>query len=414
MNLPLLRATLGWIDFSPTHRDRVGSILDMLKPEGSIDELGLGTIRDGLANQMFPGISTIQTRAKYYFIIPYILHEYYQNNKKKQPASKYLEQRENEIMWQLAEFYKHEEGLGVIGITKRYPNTIARRASTIYWNGLRTFDFISTKGLALDAYLKQNFGTKDFESLLSNVNDGDDQKDDIDAGYIQKTGVRVPYQKGWEKDLILEFTPEESNFFSDRIKSIVKDKVMGQLLIDKDLWTLFKDAKNFNDFVYENYDKVKSANLQKILRLSHDFSELMFGAHLYYNVLIQKRAFETSDFREDWEDWKSNFGNKMLNFQDFKPSEVLKFAPNTRPQTQDFVSKWYKLALEGFQDEKEIERLIINQEHSAKGNKARLFLGKYDDVQKGEWIGFKRFEYRFQNVKRILSDIKNPIASVPS
>ena len=66
-------AQLGWIDFCPTHRDKVAAALDLLRPEGMVDELGLGTIRDGIANQLFPGISTIQTRAKYFFIIPYIL-----------------------------------------------------------------------------------------------------------------------------------------------------------------------------------------------------------------------------------------------------------------------------------------------------------------------------------------------------
>lgn len=60
-------ATIGWIDFSKNDKDRVGSILDMLRPEGMVDELGMGIIRDALANELFPGISTIQTRAKYFF-----------------------------------------------------------------------------------------------------------------------------------------------------------------------------------------------------------------------------------------------------------------------------------------------------------------------------------------------------------
>ena len=60
-------ATIGWIDFSTNDRDRIGSVLDLLSPEGMVDELGLGPIRDALANQLFPGISTIQTKAKYFF-----------------------------------------------------------------------------------------------------------------------------------------------------------------------------------------------------------------------------------------------------------------------------------------------------------------------------------------------------------
>lgn len=42
-------ATIGWIDFSTNDRNRVGSVLDLLRPEGMVDELGMGTIRDALS-----------------------------------------------------------------------------------------------------------------------------------------------------------------------------------------------------------------------------------------------------------------------------------------------------------------------------------------------------------------------------
>src|SRR6187200_3252784 len=117
MNNSVLTASIGWIDFSPTHRNRVGSVLDLLRPEGMVDELSMGTIRDALANQLFPGISTIQTRAKYFFIIPYILYDY-QAAKSTQwrgkTPSRFLEDKEYEIMWQLAEKYNYVEGNGVI------------------------------------------------------------------------------------------------------------------------------------------------------------------------------------------------------------------------------------------------------------------------------------------------------------
>ena len=114
-------AEIGWIDFSPKDRNRVGAILEMLRPEGMVDELGLGTIRDSISNQLFPGTSTIQTRAKYFFIIPYILRECQSltiPQRRAKTASKFLEEREYEIIWQLAEKYNHVEGNGVIGISK--------------------------------------------------------------------------------------------------------------------------------------------------------------------------------------------------------------------------------------------------------------------------------------------------------
>ena len=64
---------LGWIDFSKSERSKVLSVLDLLQEKGTLDELGIAPIRDGFANIFFPGTSTIQTRAKYFLIVPYAL-----------------------------------------------------------------------------------------------------------------------------------------------------------------------------------------------------------------------------------------------------------------------------------------------------------------------------------------------------
>ena len=63
-------SSLGWIDFSSEHRDRVKTVLDLLATPGVVDELGIGIIRDAFSDMFFPGITTIQTRAKYFIVIP--------------------------------------------------------------------------------------------------------------------------------------------------------------------------------------------------------------------------------------------------------------------------------------------------------------------------------------------------------
>ncbi|ASK64225.1 hypothetical protein CFK37_19775 [Virgibacillus phasianinus] len=66
---------LGWIDYSSEHKDKVMAVLHALSGPEAVDELGIGLIRDGFADILFPVTSTIQARAKYYFIIPYLLME---------------------------------------------------------------------------------------------------------------------------------------------------------------------------------------------------------------------------------------------------------------------------------------------------------------------------------------------------
>ncbi|WP_269522421.1 DUF6361 family protein [Coraliomargarita parva] len=57
---------IGWIDFSSEHREKMRAAIDCLSTPGAIDELGIGTIRDAFADILFPGVSTIQTRPKYF------------------------------------------------------------------------------------------------------------------------------------------------------------------------------------------------------------------------------------------------------------------------------------------------------------------------------------------------------------
>ena len=58
---------LGWIDFSKNERDDILNTLDSLSEKGTLDELGIAPIRDGFSDLFFPGTSTLQTRAKYFF-----------------------------------------------------------------------------------------------------------------------------------------------------------------------------------------------------------------------------------------------------------------------------------------------------------------------------------------------------------
>ena len=40
-------------------------IVDLFREKGTLDELGIGAIRDAFADRFFPGTSTLHTRARY-------------------------------------------------------------------------------------------------------------------------------------------------------------------------------------------------------------------------------------------------------------------------------------------------------------------------------------------------------------
>src|ERR687888_252692 len=61
-----------WLDYSEHERRKMLDTLELFGERTTRDELGLGGIRDAFADQLFPGTSTIQTRAKYFLFIPWI------------------------------------------------------------------------------------------------------------------------------------------------------------------------------------------------------------------------------------------------------------------------------------------------------------------------------------------------------
>lgn len=414
-------ATIGWIDFSTNDRNRVGSVLDLLRPEGMVDELGMGTIRDALANQLFPGISTIQTRAKYFFIIPYILYDYLKLNpvqRKKATPSKYLEQSEYEVMWDLGDYYRAlakdtrtRESFGVIGITKerRGKDFIVRRPSAIYWNGLYTYQFINTQGLAVDSFLRQSVNPS-MESLLSTVKQGDDSTgDDADAEHENVFKIKVSPKLNWNENLTLDLDASEAEFFQDRILSIAKGKLIADLLLHDKLWEIFLQAENFMQFAKAALSLPLSDKLKEMLILAHDFSELMYGAHLAYNCQLHHKVFNSDYYDEEFQQWIDGIEDNMLDYSNFNPDILFSYATTTKPTTAQFVKDWWKLIQSGCSDITKRDFMIEQQEAMVKGGKARLRWKKTDDVKENKWLGLRHFDYRFFNARTILNDIRTGI-----
>ena len=140
---------LGWIDFSKTERSKILSVLDLLSESGTLDELGIAPVRDGFSNLFFPGTTTIQTRAKYFFIVPYALKQLERSSEtnpnrvfkaldaiEKTCGQTFLEQNSNEN--------------GIIG--KRSLQSggwVKRTPADIYWAGLKRYGIFTGGSLSL-------------------------------------------------------------------------------------------------------------------------------------------------------------------------------------------------------------------------------------------------------------------------
>ena len=67
--------TFAWLDYSAQERKSMLEIVDLFREKGTVDELGLGVIRDAFADQVLPGTSTLQSRARYWLFVPWLYRQ---------------------------------------------------------------------------------------------------------------------------------------------------------------------------------------------------------------------------------------------------------------------------------------------------------------------------------------------------
>lgn len=127
---------IGWIDFSKEERNKVVSILRLLGTQTALDELGIGTVRDAFSDLMSPGISTLQTRAKYFVLIPYLFALAEKRTfKSPREVLDFIHNQETQLVQTLVS--ESPENTDVIG-SRNYKQgkTVKMKPSSIYWSGL--------------------------------------------------------------------------------------------------------------------------------------------------------------------------------------------------------------------------------------------------------------------------------------
>ena len=411
-------SSIGWIDFSSEHRDKVRTAIDFLSAPGVLDELGIGVIRDAFADQMFPGLSTIQTRAKYFTMTAILLRDYQQQEKRKlrpKTLERYLEEKEKSCRIQLVE--AHGEGrqsLGIIGGTfgLSTQQDVIRKPSSIYWNGLRQFGFISPKHLSLAEFGRrlQDEG-KHLHALLKEKSKerGDDSDAEDREHLIRIDAPDVP-DDYWE-NLSIELNKEEASFLRDQIKTHQKHSLIGQILMSDDIMDevlRLPENTDFEDFAALPFiSQLKQEKLRHVVEHARDFSFLLEGAHIRYNCLLQER-FGTSEkmkeFEEEWEQWRQ----QIINFPETWDTEFMWQTTGAQHRqikgpTKRFVEAWIEQCREGATDIRLCNALVTEQEIANKKGRARLRKNNNEGIN--QWIGLRQFNYRLNNVRQLARDI---------
>lgn len=403
-----MQAGLGWIDFSEGHRDRVFSVVDLLSADGSVDELGVGVVRDAIADWLFPGVSTIQTCPKYFIIISQILLSYLKkfHNKEKLPVLReYVRNEEHRIMNQLAKNYNYAEGNYIIGVNvARNGGELARKPTSIYWNGLRKHGIIDTN-YSFSEYVHHN--------NLSNYHHNghkDENPDDDMASFDETFGIKCPIFNDIDETTRMELSEEEAHYLKHQLISTngemkQKGNLLTQILQSPERIKIMQNATNFRQLA-ETLLQDEQLNLEtkKTLEIALDFDFLIHGAHIRYNIQLHKKAGNKADeFEKKWNEWLENLNEIRTDIEQLDFDYIFaNLATRTGPDTQKFMREWQSEVLETNPNIELLDSIVKRQEFNKKHGKAKLSSSK---GEYSEWVGLHGLQYRFNQAKKIIVDI---------
>lgn len=386
---------LGWIDFSKSERDKILNVLDLLTEPGVLDELGISPIRDGFSDLFFPGTSTIQTRAKYFFIVPYALKDLELNDEKSySKLKKQLDGTEEKCARKLLDINFHERG--IIGRRSIASNKwIKRTPASIYWAGLRRYQIFKAK-MSIDQYIKIIAFQKQSKSnilKLGNRNDENDDQDDKDAGISQKVHLlNIPfYNPNWINEFDMNLTPEEGQFLKNQIISSCGNSMMAYIL--KENMYEILEINSFRDleFIIDNFPE----KIQMDFYSAKSFSEFVYVLRVIYNLIVSDGDSERA--RKEFAKLKP-----ISNFANVNVEEIFSSLRIFNPHLKAFLIKSRELMKDN--DINGLKNIIKSREVMLKGeNRSKTaHPGEFD---KTIWFAGGYLDYRFYNAKTIIMDI---------
>lgn len=401
--------SIGWIDFSKSDREKVSSILDMLGEKATLDELGIAPIRDGFADIFFPGTSTIQTRAKYFFLVPYEFRDIELSNLAESNNLMGLLRNSERDTGKMLYEQDPSEHSGVIGrriLRTSGNNWVKRTPAEIYWAGLRRYD-IFRNNFSLTEYLQYIAAQKrNKENILSlgNRNDNQEEHDDADAGDVPYTrfwnmpDTAYAGREEWRKTLSMKLSKEEGYFLKRQIHLTCPDSMMDYLL-QNDLSDVLEGCKYF-----QHLEKCKNRfpdSIRQDYEMALNFSNFVYLLRILYNRICRQETYEPAEIV--WKEKQNNI--KEYSFAVdidgiFARLGLLKQGRNK--WLYNFLTKCQQAFL---RDQVEtVEEEISKREVWLKGEARSRTVNKLPgEIQ--EWFTGGELDYRYGNAKTIMNDI---------
>ena len=392
----MMVSTFGWLDTDNEQRRKMLEVVDLFKEEGTVDELGIGSIRDTLADALFPGTSVLQTRLRYVLFIPWLMQEASKGSRSAADMNARFRESEYQLIYALR---AGEEKLGVIGNTARAK--LKRMPSSMYWAAMRRWN-IRNGDQSPEAYFRRQHEYRRLASRTARADDPEARDlfpiTDLDPhlpkapdGFLGKVDFALP--------------PEEEQYLSD----VIGEATPGSMLA----WLIRGQPGNSPDYVWQ-VDNLRNAPepLQDLIDHARRFHTAVYGAALLYNLLLARKSNRdelVSNYEADLTLWRDELQSTgVLN--DWSRagwwSTIRSRNPRMREATINFVNKWLDIVESDvvLATDTAAIKLINTRERQIKGGRARLVNQAALDRWSGS-SGLSRLDYRWPVAQRHLRDL---------
>lgn len=405
-----------WLDFSSAEREQTFTILTSLEEKGTVDDLGIGAVRDAIADHHFPGISTIQTRAKYFLFLAWIFKSLEQSQVADERIEASLKEREVRLILALLgnpDVEKDRDGL----IGKEAKENLKRFPSSVYWNGLRAFGICKFEG-SLAEYLQAIPETRKLRrSSIRKVeasNEPEEEPGNWD-GNVPEPPPEFPAESVFTLDV------DQARYLSERACSLAGPAGDETLLS----WCLRK-IPELDPYGFTNSWDLASLpgmprHLGAGLRHARNFSIAVQGASAVYYVLLARKinhAEVIARYESDLMAWMRNmaeFSEDLCAWFD-NIGEFWTWVKLANPRVDRdvvFIDTWCAVLRDAEFAPARIDqaltakttKLIKDREYSLKKGLARLS----NPAALKRWeanVGAMPLSYRWGNAARFISDIR--------
>ena len=396
---------LGWVDYSREERETIKELLKVLGESGSLDELGVGIVRDSISDLLYPGTSVLHTRAKYYILIPELFKKAMKSGlTTSSEVRNLINTDQDRIARALRRAIDEENGTKAAGIIGgRSDRGVKMKPTRIYWNALRTTEILCNSDMSFDdacsAVAGYNRKTQNIVIKYESEDDGGDA-DDVGAGnFALFTAPCKERIEDYLENPTLHLRKDEADYLRTQFLHVpvMKNTLMEYCLKTK---TSYQGVA-LDDIPTEGMPEVLAHNLE----LATEFANFIYGAYIVYNLLFIENGGEYATAEE-----KSRLENKYRDWKKKSPGlphcdEILKFVRNHehyKAALRDFLIRFESAVKKNTTDScsDEEKRIIRQREQACKSVKAKI--GKdypYQEIQSSP------MNYRHGTGQTIISDI---------